>query len=127
MKMICINCPKGCEMDVEKVGDDVRVTGHSCPRGEAYAKAAADYLGMKKKAAEPKTATVTVPVLSRGAKGKTVEALQILMKGRWYNVGVTGSFGDGTKATVEKVQKDNGLPVTGVADAATWAALMGVE
>ncbi|MBR3223633.1 MAG: DUF1667 domain-containing protein [Kiritimatiellae bacterium] len=39
MKMICINCPKGCEMDVEKVGDDVRVTGHSCPRGEAYAKA----------------------------------------------------------------------------------------
>ncbi|MBQ3288433.1 MAG: DUF1667 domain-containing protein [Kiritimatiellae bacterium] len=39
MKMICINCPKGCEMDVEKVGDDVRVTGHSCPRGEAYARA----------------------------------------------------------------------------------------
>ena len=39
MKMICINCPQGCEMDVEKVGDDVRVTGHSCPRGEAYAKA----------------------------------------------------------------------------------------
>ena len=39
MKMSCINCPKGCEMDVEKVGDDVRVTGHSCPRGEAYAKA----------------------------------------------------------------------------------------
>ena len=39
MKMICINCPKGCELAVEKNGDDVVVTGHACPRGEAYGKA----------------------------------------------------------------------------------------
>ena len=39
MKMICINCPKGCELDVEKTGDEVVVTGHACPRGEAYGKA----------------------------------------------------------------------------------------
>ena len=39
MKMICINCPKGCELDVEKVGDEVRVTGHTCPRGEVYGRA----------------------------------------------------------------------------------------
>ncbi len=39
MKMICINCPKGCEMDVVVEGDKVSVSGHSCPRGEAYAKA----------------------------------------------------------------------------------------
>ena len=38
MKMICINCPKGCEMDVTVDGDSVSVTGHTCPRGEAYAK-----------------------------------------------------------------------------------------
>ena len=38
MKMICINCPKGCEMDVSVEGDNVSVTGHTCPRGEAYAK-----------------------------------------------------------------------------------------
>ena len=36
MKMICINCPKGCELDVVVNGDDVTVTGHTCPRGEAY-------------------------------------------------------------------------------------------
>jgi len=36
--MICINCPKGCEMDVAAEGDKVTVTGHACPRGEAYAK-----------------------------------------------------------------------------------------
>ncbi len=39
MKMICINCPKGCELDVEKADDGtVSVTGNACPRGEAYAK-----------------------------------------------------------------------------------------
>ena len=36
--MICINCPKGCELEVEESGGEVRVTGHSCPKGEAYAK-----------------------------------------------------------------------------------------
>lgn len=38
MKMICINCPKGCELDVEVDGGEVSVSGHGCPRGEAYAK-----------------------------------------------------------------------------------------
>ena len=37
MKMICINCPKGCELDVEKADDGtVSVTGNACPRGEEY-------------------------------------------------------------------------------------------
>ena len=40
MKMICINCPKGCELDVERTADgSVAVTGHTCPRGEAYGRA----------------------------------------------------------------------------------------
>ena len=109
--------------DIQDWNDDAELK----KLGEAYAKAAAEYLKLEKKAAKPKTVTVTLPVLSRGSKGKAVEALQILMKGRWYGVGVTGSFGDGTKATVEKVQKDNNLPVTGVADAATWEALIGTK
>ena len=37
MKMICINCPKGCELDVEKADDGtVIVTGNACGRGEDY-------------------------------------------------------------------------------------------
>ena len=37
MKMICINCPKGCELDVTQAADGtVTVTGHTCPKGEAY-------------------------------------------------------------------------------------------
>ena len=39
MKMICINCPKGCEMDVTVTDGKVSVTGNSCPKGETYAKA----------------------------------------------------------------------------------------
>jgi len=38
MKMICINCPKGCEMDVTVDGSAVTVAGNACPKGEAYAK-----------------------------------------------------------------------------------------
>lgn len=36
MKLICINCPKGCELEVEKKGEEIVVTGHTCPRGEQY-------------------------------------------------------------------------------------------
>ena len=37
MKMICICCPKGCELTVEPAADGrVAVTGNACPRGIAY-------------------------------------------------------------------------------------------
>lgn len=40
MKMICINCPRGCELEVETAeGGAVTVSGHGCPRGEEYGKA----------------------------------------------------------------------------------------
>lgn len=32
-ELICIACPKGCHL---RVDDALNVTGHSCPRGEAY-------------------------------------------------------------------------------------------
>lgn len=35
MRLICINCPRGCEMEI---GDDLKVTGNACPKGEVYAK-----------------------------------------------------------------------------------------
>jgi CxxC motif-containing protein len=37
MKMICINCPRGCEMTVEEVNSRIVVQGNACPRGENYA------------------------------------------------------------------------------------------
>lgn len=35
--LTCIGCPLGCSLQVEKEGSEVlRVTGNTCPRGEAY-------------------------------------------------------------------------------------------
>lgn len=36
MKIVCICCPRGCILDVERQGDKVVVEGNSCPRGAAY-------------------------------------------------------------------------------------------
>ena len=40
MKVICINCPKGCEMEVAR-GEDgtISVSGNGCARGEEYGRA----------------------------------------------------------------------------------------
>ncbi len=34
--IICIECPLGCDMTVEQHGDELIVTGNTCPRGEQY-------------------------------------------------------------------------------------------
>ena len=38
MKLTCIMCPVGCQLQVEKKGNDYVVTGNSCIRGERYGK-----------------------------------------------------------------------------------------
>ena len=38
MTMVCISCPRGCTLEVTRVGDAVTVTGNACPKGEAYGK-----------------------------------------------------------------------------------------
>ena len=37
MKLVCINCPRGCHLDVENNNGEIKVTGNFCPRGEQYA------------------------------------------------------------------------------------------
>jgi CxxC motif-containing protein len=38
-EMICISCPIGCHLSVERTGTgEVRVEGNKCPRGEEYAR-----------------------------------------------------------------------------------------
>lgn len=36
IKMTCIVCPMGCQMDVE-VGSEIKVSGNTCKRGHDYA------------------------------------------------------------------------------------------
>ena len=37
MEMICILCPKGCHLAIEKENEDYNISGFSCKRGETYA------------------------------------------------------------------------------------------
>lgn len=37
MKLVCINCPRGCQLEVENINGEIKVTGNSCPRGAKYA------------------------------------------------------------------------------------------
>lgn len=36
MELICIVCPNGCHLTVEKTSDGYTVTGNQCPKGETY-------------------------------------------------------------------------------------------
>ena len=81
--------------------------------GIAYAKAAAEFLKLEKKAGE---IVITLPVLAYGSKGETVEVMQTLLKAAGYKVGTTGNFGSGTEIVLLKAQSALGLPATGKTD-----------
>ena len=36
-EITCIVCPRGCRMTAEILGENITVTGHTCPRGEKHA------------------------------------------------------------------------------------------
>ena len=36
VEKICINCPRGCNLKITIDGDDIKVTGNTCPLGEKY-------------------------------------------------------------------------------------------
>jgi peptidoglycan hydrolase-like protein with peptidoglycan-binding domain len=78
-------------------------------------------------AAAPAAAGQAAPAASLGigARGPAVKALQekLLAAGITVPGGADGIFGRGTASAVAAFQKAAGLPTTGVADAATLAAL----
>lgn len=71
---------------------------------------------------------LALPVLKNGSKGETVKALQILLIGNGCSCGSCGSdgeFGTATENAVMMYQDKQGLPVSGICDAATWKNLLG--
>jgi D-alanyl-D-alanine carboxypeptidase (penicillin-binding protein 5/6) len=69
-------------------------------------------------------------VLSEGASGKLVEALQRTLNARLKpspDIGVDGDFGPQTRRTVLQFQQASGLAATGRVDGATWKALGPLE
>ncbi len=58
-ELTCIVCPKGCQLKVELEGKEVlSVSGHTCRRGEEYAKAEC--------VAPMRTLTTTAPLVGGG-------------------------------------------------------------
>lgn len=81
-EMICIVCPMGCHMEVEKNKDEYIVTGNKCPRGKEYA--------VKESTNPTRVITTTVkvkggllnrlPVKTKGdiPKGKIFECMKVI-------------------------------------------------
>jgi lysozyme family protein/peptidoglycan hydrolase-like protein with peptidoglycan-binding domain len=61
--------------------------------------------------------------LKRNATGQRVRSVQGWLSLQRVQVAVDGEFGPATEQAVKTFQGRNGLPQTGVVDAATWAAL----
>lgn len=77
---------------------------------------------------EREEVSVAVPVLAKGDTGDEVEALQALLKGYGYGIGlwgVDGNFGAATDKAVKRFQQDNKLDVDGIVGIDTWSALLG--
>lgn len=74
-------------------------------------------------APEPTPSAPSVKPLAVGSKGDRVRALQTDLTALGYSTnGIDGIFGQGTRRAVVAFQHENGLPVTGIADAATESA-----
>src|SRR5918995_4969833 len=73
----------------------------------------------------PSTSAANVVGLKKGAYGENVRALQEALNrvGIGVKYGVDGYFGSATQASVKAFQRYKGLPITGVVDGATAAAL----
>ncbi|MEX2689961.1 MAG: molybdopterin oxidoreductase [Candidatus Latescibacterota bacterium] len=37
LEVICIRCPKGCRIKIEKKGENIKIEGYECPLGKTYA------------------------------------------------------------------------------------------
>lgn len=104
--------------------------------GVAIAKGILKTLGIEYKEKEAATepvivsAAVTLTVLKSGNKGNEVKAVQALLKGYGYGLGIWGVDGDFGAATVEavkKFQKKMGLTADGVVGIETWKKLLGIK
>ena len=73
------------------------------------------------------TVTVTIPVIEYGDKGEYVKLMQQRLIAKGYSCGIWGAdgdYGNGTKAALLKMQKDNGLEQDAVCGQQSWKALL---
>lgn len=74
--------------------------------------------------------TKSLPVLRNGSKGDTVRAMQIMLLGYGYDLGIwkdDGEFGSATEKAVREFQTEKDLEADGVVGVKTWGKLLGIE
>ena len=73
------------------------------------------------------TCLLELPILSKGCEGNSVKAFQLLLEGNNCSCGTAGAdgdFGNATQGATQAYQREQGLTITGTADAATWYKLL---
>ncbi len=76
IEMICINCPLGCALTVERNGDDFKVSGNTCPRGAKYA--------VEELTHPVRTLTTTVALANREGKYVNVKTSKPISKEKLF-------------------------------------------
>ncbi|MCD8224252.1 MAG: DUF1667 domain-containing protein [Clostridiales bacterium] len=75
-EMICINCPLGYPLTVTIDGENIKVEGNTCPRGEAY--------GKKEVTNPTRIVTSTVPVEGGDLPRVSVKTASDIPKGKIF-------------------------------------------
>jgi lysozyme len=66
-----------------------------------------------------------LPTLTKGSKGRSVEALQTILTGYGFNCnGVDGIFGDNTLSALKSYQSYHGLEADGYCGPLTWSSIL---
>lgn len=76
------------------------------------------------RASAAKTLTATWPVVSKGATGGRVRAIQYLLDARGAKLKVDGKFGPATESAVKAFQKKVKIPADGKVGPMTWPKLI---
>ncbi len=81
---VCILCPRGCRLTAEIAGEQVSVTGNTCPRGAAYAASEALHpmrtVTATMRVENRKNTMVSVKTASPIPKDKMLELMAVLRK-----------------------------------------------
>lgn len=94
---------------------------------KAMVEAIAQVAGLAKR---QKTVSIKLPVLTKGAKGQSVQAMQSLLVVAGFpcgDKGIDGSFGADTQTALQGFQKKSGIKETGICDQAAWKLLLGAK
>lgn len=73
------------------------------------------------------TCNVNLNMLSKGSKGNSVKALQLILIGNGYSCGsygADGDFGSATDSAVRRFQRNKGIGVDGIVGTNTWTKLL---